>query len=370
MHNIILYKNSYPINWSITEPYVTFDWIDDDKKSDDQSNIKEKSEKKRGELYGSRLALSSTNLIKDIVNEEEKIKTPGPYLKQYSGTIQIKQLDLNGGSWGNNNKMQINQDDEVEDDCDFYFKEETLSSESNSNNIEQMESFNNKINNNSLKLTSSSIVPERAKGRQKTVNSSKMLFQNFDIFENNGTKKEKTISFFPSLSVDNRRTNTFKNYKDDNSIYPYINYFDEPDEYYLKNAKKELMMNVFSLYFFDSFFYSDNFKNLKNYYFQKFEGVQSPTKKLDFPSKIKNYNNGLEPNLFLKPFTLFCSLPAVSCSAGKCSLNLFCKVTRSASSSPQGPSLSAARSGSVSGSFSAVCTTGTGASAVTAGLSS
>ena len=275
------------------------------KKSDDQSNIKEKSEKKRGELYGSRLALSSTNLIKDIVNEEEKIKTPGPYLKQYSGTIQIKQLDLNGGSWGNNNKMQINQDDEVEDDCDFYFKEETLSSESNSNNLEQMESFNNKINNNSLKLTSSSIVPERAKGRQKTVNSSKMLFQNFYIFENNGTKKEKTISFFPSLSVDNRRNNTFKNYKDDNSIYPYINYFDEPDEYYLKNAKKELMMNVFSLYFFDSFFYSDNFKNLKNYYFQKFEGVQSQTKKLDFPSKIKNYNNGLEPNLFLKPFTLF-----------------------------------------------------------------
>ena len=65
------------------------------------------------------------------------------------------------------------------------------------------------------------------------------------------------------------------------------------------------MMNIFSIYFFDSFFNNEQFKIMKNYYLQNFNGIQETTKVLDYPSKIKNFNNGLEPNLFLKPFSSF-----------------------------------------------------------------
>ena len=74
------------------------------------------------------------------------------------------------------------------------------------------------------------------KGRQRTVNSSKLLSQVFDIFENN-TKNGK---FERSYTKSSNQTE-FINYNEDtNNIVPYINFFDEPDEYYLKNAKKNL----------------------------------------------------------------------------------------------------------------------------------
>ena len=90
-----------------------------------------------------------------------------------------------------------------------------------------------------------------------------------------------------------------------NILTSYINYFNEPDECFLKNAKKELMMTAFSLHFFDAFFFNNEFELMKTYYLQNFEGIQTFTKMLDYPSKCKNFSNGLDPPLFLKPFTAF-----------------------------------------------------------------
>ena len=89
---------------------------------------------------------------------------------------------------------------------------------------------------------------------------------------------------------------------DDNT---FINCFNGPDECFIFNVKKELMMTVFSLYFFDSFFNNETFKILKNYYFKVFKGIQKSTKLLDYPTKVKNFKNSLEPMLFLKPFSSF-----------------------------------------------------------------
>ena len=75
---------------------------------------------------------------------------------------------------------------------------------------------------------------------------------------------------------DNRSTNTNT----------FINCFNGPDECYIFNVKKELMMTVFSLYFFDSFFDNETFKILKNYYFKEFKGIQKSTKLLDYPTKV------------------------------------------------------------------------------------
>ena len=134
----------------------------------------------------------------------------------------------------------------------------------------------------------------------KTLSSSKML--DLKSLNNNETffKKERSMSFYTTSSKESHNL-----INDNNKIIPFINFFDEPDECYLKNAKKELMMNVFSYFFFDFFFYNNKFEQMKYFYFQKFAGIQTSTKMISFPSKIKNYSNGLEPPVFLKPFSTF-----------------------------------------------------------------
>ena len=82
----------------------------------------------------------------------------------------------------------------------------------------------------------------------------------------------------------------------------YINFFEKPDIWFLKNSKKELMVNIFSVYFSDVFFNNNNFKIMKKYYLQNLVGVNILNKLLNFPSKLKNFTNGLEPFIFLKPY--------------------------------------------------------------------
>ena len=65
------------------------------------------------------------------------------------------------------------------------------------------------------------------------------------------------------------------------------------------------MLSIFSIYFFDYFFHDASFKLMKNYYLQNFKGIQKKTKLLNYPSKIKFFNNGLEPYLFFKPYVSF-----------------------------------------------------------------
>ena len=62
------------------------------------------------------------------------------------------------------------------------------------------------------------------------------------------------------------------------------------------------MMNTFSVYFSDVFFNNNNFKIMKKYYLQNLVGVNILNKLLNFPSKLKNFTNGLEPFIFLKPY--------------------------------------------------------------------
>ena len=82
-----------------------------------------------------------------------------------------------------------------------------------------------------------------------------------------------------------------------------INYFNEFDKYYLKNPKKEIMNNIFVLYYLDVFFYNEYFCKMKKYFLNKyFSNNISNTKQLDFPSKLKNFSNNLDPPLFIKQY--------------------------------------------------------------------
>ena len=281
----------------------SFNFFPGHKKSDDMNYIN-KTEKKKGYINGGRAALSSTNLldIRDNELNEKEFKTPKMNYKTIKKEIDSNFFGLDNNSNENNNKYNTNQDDL--DDYELCFEEETPSSESNTNTlVNESEKPNSiKIKKDIFSPIPKQFIKERSFGRQKTVVSSKNLIQNFDFFDKKkDINFERSASFFTTSSKDS----ILLKIDNANSVIPYINYFDKPDEYYLKNAKKELMMNTFSLYFMDTFFNNDNFKQLKNYYLQNFTGIQMNTKMLDFPTKIKNYANGLEPLLFLKPHKSF-----------------------------------------------------------------
>ena len=109
------------------------------------------------------------------------------------------------------------------------------------------------------------------------------------------SRRMSTLSFISTNTNDSNPANNIS----------YLNYFFQPDGFLLKNSKKQLMMSVFSIYFFEHFYDNKSFKLMKKCYIKNFEGIQKSTKLLNYPSKVKIFNNGLEPYLFLKPYVSF-----------------------------------------------------------------
>ena len=81
---------------------------------------------------------------------------------------------------------------------------------------------------------------------------------------------------------------------------PTKNILDKLDKYSTINPKKELMKTKFGAYFYKSFFENERFKNLKTIFLNTFNTSNPYTKLFKYPSKIKNFMNGLYPTLFLK----------------------------------------------------------------------
>ena len=198
------------------------------------------------DLRGCPHSQSLTNL-KDLDNKKQILP------RTYSDDNKIKK------------KMQKMTPDEDEDNFEFQLNiEETPPSEM----------YEEKISSN----------------RKETFASTSSFNDNFD-----SERKSKNNRNLSESSIETAIINNIN----------YVNYFNEPDEQYLKNPKKELMMTVFSINFLDAFFNNEDFKLMKTYYLEKLSGVQKSTKLLDYPTKIKNFKNGLEPCLFLKPYSSF-----------------------------------------------------------------
>jgi hypothetical protein len=82
-----------------------------------------------------------------------------------------------------------------------------------------------------------------------------------------------------------------------------ITFFDDLDKAFLINPKKEIMNNIFSIYYKDFLFYNETFCRMRDYYINTFlDSSNSYIKQLDYPSKIKNYSNNLESPLFIKQY--------------------------------------------------------------------
>ena len=148
------------------------------------------------------------------------------------------------------------------------------------NNIADQMSVKNKTDQNDLlnySFLSKEDINDGPQRRQTVVEYKRKESENiFDNIENN------TEYIIPLSNIDN------------------INcFFDQYDEMYLKNPKKELMNTIFAYNFQKSFFNNTIFKKLKAYYLNNFN-AEDYTKVLDYPSKMKHYTNGIEPSKFLK----------------------------------------------------------------------
>ena len=82
-----------------------------------------------------------------------------------------------------------------------------------------------------------------------------------------------------------------------------IQFFNNLDKNYISNFKKDLMNGIFALYYIDEFFHNDDFCIMKKYY-NNFINKRSinDSKKLNYPSILKNYRNNLEPSIFIKQY--------------------------------------------------------------------
>ena len=234
-----------------------------------------------------RHAFSSTNLIKEL---QSKGLENNLSFKNLSKKSLTKSLSL--GSKASNS---LSEKESSNSDFEYELQVEEIPSCENTKYDNLSESL--KIEDN-LKYTYS--TPQvnnfkRYEQRKQTFNSNFSLSDYNELSPKNN-RDFRLFSNFSDISVESSNSNNGPTY---------INYFNEPDECYMNNAKKELMMTIFSIYFFDAFFINDNFKIMKDYYIQNFKGIQKSTKLLDYPSKIKIFSNTLDPFLFLKPYSSF-----------------------------------------------------------------
>ena len=155
------------------------------------------------------------------------------------------------------------------------------------NSIEEIKKFfeNNKqfLSDNIYKISFSGLISNDKKENEK---------------ENNNALNEKDENSFLKEKNKEIKIEKIKFPKNIGNII----YLNDIDKLLLKNPKKEIMNNIFSLYYIDIFYYNEAFCKMRDYYINKFKSTNPFTKVIDFPSKLKNYSNNLESPLFIKQY--------------------------------------------------------------------
>ena len=127
----------------------------------------------------------------------------------------------------------------------------------------------------------------------KTLNISADLESSFKSSKSNSESKlsseKDDSSTNSSLTPEKLNLNTFSDLKKDRQI--------------ITSGKKFFVQKIFAEPFKDLLFYDKNFIKIKLTFLQKFrhyKNVEKDTKQLNYPSVQKNYNNTIEPKIFLK----------------------------------------------------------------------
>ena len=129
----------------------------------------------------------------------------------------------------------------------------------------------------------------------------------FTVTNENNIKKEETVIIKEQEKPDIKKVTINESFNDqieslkqaiNNSHYK--NILEKIDKFSIINPKKEFMKTIFGTYFEEAFYENTTFKKLKMLFLNTITSSNQDTKILNYPSKIKNFMNGLEPCNFLK----------------------------------------------------------------------
>ena len=264
----------------------------------------------------------------DIYNNLQKELEEKIFNKKNLKKITIKELDINFlESFNNNNNISsIIIEDITSGNCNLQKSDnqqnENINNIRNFSQIIDNENYINDINNIANRRIYNSFYSKRNRQRISNLNNSPSRHSELSTNENNKSNMiddevdnsndlELNIKEESNIKIDDYEIiNINKDKKEIKKInlsdyLNSINYFEEIDRNYISNIKKNLMNNVFSLYFMDTFYYNEIFLKMKKSYFNEYKEASFDTKILDYPSKIKNFNNGIEPPMFIKQYNNF-----------------------------------------------------------------
>ena len=169
--------------------------------------------------------------------------------------------------------------------------EEIISQSESSSNNYNIINFSPENGGNNEKLSSSCYINNSNTNKTSTHTKTN---SNYSLTSDNSKLQFQTYS----------KTNLLEDmYENNNSCY-----FNKLDNMYLFNVKRDLMKNIFSINFLDTIFYDKTFIDLTKLFLQNYEDIiefENQNKYLNYPTKIKNFSNGVEPPLFVKPFNNF-----------------------------------------------------------------
>ena len=264
----------------------------------------------------------------DIYNNLQKELEEKIFDKKNLKKISIKELDINflESFNDNNNISSIIIEDITSGNCNLKKsnnqKNENINNIRNFSQIIDNENYINDINNIANRKKYNSFYSKRNRQRISNLNNSPSRHSEISTNENNKSNmiededsnsndlelniKEESNIKIDDYEIINKNKDKTEIKKINLSDYlNSINYFEEIDRNYIWNIKKNLMNNVFSLYFIDIFYYNEIFLKMKKSYFNEYKEAAFDTKVLDYPSKIKNFNNGIEPPMFIKQYNNF-----------------------------------------------------------------
>jgi len=260
--------------------------------SDLCENIKEKKKRKKSEtIKTSKINLglkferkNSINSLTETKNEYLNI-SPGT-LKTVPNSVNLYDKEINSNV--NNSNSRTNS---VSSGIDLEISsqnEEVLSQSEDSSNLNSAENTFSHVN----KILLSKSVSSRDTSNYSITKSALPPNYQIDGASSNSNNKYTSIQKKSLLEEVNENC-----------------YFNILDSMYVINAKSEFMKNIFSIYFLDTFFYDKTFIELKKLYNQIYEEKllleMNKNININYPSKIKNFSNGIEPPLFIKPFNNF-----------------------------------------------------------------
>ena len=196
-------------------------------------------------------------------------------------------------------------------DKTFFFKSSSSNCYNELINIIKEKYIKKKNSIKDIKKLYESILEKNKKDKDNIFN-----YLNKDDVELNMNEEKNNINISPNIKNNNNifdikeeNQNEIKNNYGFMLEFPKtkIKFFYELDKNYLINIKKEIMNSIFSLYYLDEFFYSSDFCIVKKYYMNNFINNTQyiDSKKLNYPSVIKNYRNNFEPPLFIKKYNNF-----------------------------------------------------------------